>query len=332
MPSVASLPHYTTVLAQTFSQDGEYYAAGTAAGDLAVWKVSQLVARGEKRPHFVRWRPHHSSPQCDVHSLASTETFLLTGGRGEVMAWAWDTLVQGEVSSPDWAIQVPGRGEINSMLVMPEGGTQGRLVLGTGNNNVYIYDLETRQLVTTLAGHTDYIHSVDCGTGEADTNTIVSGAEDGTVRLWDPRKGEQVHCLTPSEKSDLARPHLGKHINCVAVSSDWVACGGGPRLALWHLRTLAPAVTIPPIDTEAKTAAFHDDLLMCGGRKVVFQVNLSGEVTAEVGVSSSTTYSLACQDSPSHTKVLCVAGSSSYIDICTPNFNYKDATISFPVS
>ena len=39
MPSVASLPHYTTVLAQTFSQDGEYYAAGTAAGDLAVWKV-----------------------------------------------------------------------------------------------------------------------------------------------------------------------------------------------------------------------------------------------------------------------------------------------------
>jgi THO complex subunit 6 len=331
MPSITSLPHYTTVLAQVFSPDGEYYAAGTAAGDLAVWRVSSLVARGEKRSHIAKWRPHHSSPQCDVHSLASTEAFLLTGGRGEVMAWAWDTIVQGEVGQPDWDIQVPGRGEINSMLVLPESGTQGRLVLGTGNSNIYMYDLETRQLVTTLTGHTDYVHSVASGQGEGDTNTLVSGGEDGTVRLWDPRKGEQVHCLTPSEKSELARPHLGRHINCVAVSSDWMACGGGPRLALWHLRTLAPAVTIPPVETEAKTASFHDDIIMCGGRKVVYQANFSGEVKAEVGVSFSTTYSLAWQDTESH-KVLCVAGSSSYIDICAPNFNYKDATISFPAS
>ena len=140
-----------------------------------------------------------------------------------------------------------------------------------------------------------------------------------------------MNCLTPGEKPELARPHLGKHVSCVAVSSDWVACGGGPRLGLWHLRTLSPSVTLPPVDVEARTVAFHDDIIICGGRKVVYQTTLTGEVTAEVGLSSSTTYSLVSQDTPSF-KLLCVSGSSSYIDICTPNINYKDATISFPVS
>jgi hypothetical protein len=39
MPSIASLPEYTTVLAQVFSPDGDLYAAATLAGDLAVWRV-----------------------------------------------------------------------------------------------------------------------------------------------------------------------------------------------------------------------------------------------------------------------------------------------------
>ena len=37
------------------------------------------------------------------------------------------------------------------MLVEEEGGTQGRLVLATGDNNIYIFDLETRRLVSRPA-------------------------------------------------------------------------------------------------------------------------------------------------------------------------------------
>ena len=65
--------------------------------------------------------------------------------------------------------------------------------------------------------------------------------------------------------SEASRTHcqaLGKHVGCVAVSSDWVACGGGPLPGLRHFRTLSLLVT------------------------------LTSEVTAEVGVSASTTYSL----------------------------------------
>ena len=136
------------------------------------------------------------------------------------------------------------------------------------------------QVVSTLSGHTDYIHMV-AGGREGEEAALVSAGEDGTVRLWDPRKGEETHCLTPADKPELARPHLGKHVStvtcirgvgtvpclgavcacrawlvcvtlgqvsCVAVASDWVACGGGPRLGLWHLRTLSPSVTLPPVE------------------------------------------------------------------------------------
>jgi len=318
---------YTTVLAQAFSPDGQLYCAGTAAGDLAVWRVSVLVGRGEKKGPVVVWKPHSNSAQRDVHSLATTEGFLLTGGRGEVRAWGREEINQGNVGQPQWALQVPGGGEVNSMLVMG-GGTAGRLVVGTGDNNVYVFDLETRQLSSTLAGHTDYIHYVAAGKGEGDT--LASASEDGTVRLWDQRKKEEVNCLTPGEQSTLARPHLGKHISCAAVSSEWLVCGGGPRLALWHLRTLSPSVTLPPIEVEAKTVAIHDDTLICSGRKVVYQTNFTGEVTAEVDVSSATIYSLAWQDHPS-ASLLAIAGSSRNIDICTTNFNYRDATVQFPI-
>jgi THO complex subunit 6 len=266
-----------------------------------------------------------------VLSLATAGAFLLTGGRGMVLGWDWAALATGQVEEPDWALEVPSGSDVNSMLVLAEGGTQGRLVLGAGDNKVYIFDLETRQMVSSFAGHSDYVHSVAAGQDGGDGGSLVSGSEDGTVRLWDARKAEEVHCLVPAEKDQLARPHLGKHVSCVAVASDWLVCGGGPRLGLWHLRTLSPSVTLPPGDVEARAVSIHDDTLLCGGRKVVYQTNLTGEVTAEVAVSSTVTYSLAWQHSGDH-KLLCVAGSSSYIDICTNNFNYRDATISFPVS
>ena len=60
------------------------------------------------------------------------------------------------------------------------------MIVGCGDNNVYIYDLESRQLVHRLHGHTNYVHSVaacDRSAGVA----VVSGGEDGAVKFWDTR-------------------------------------------------------------------------------------------------------------------------------------------------
>ena len=89
------------------------------------------------------------------------------------------------------------------------------------------------------------------------------------------------------------------------------------------------AAPLPPTEQEVKSVSFHDEVVMVGGRgRTLFQANFSGEVTAEVAVSSSMVYSIAHMENPS---ILCVAGSSSNIDICAPSYNYKDVTIRFPV-
>ena len=210
-----SVPEYTTILAQVFSPCGQYYAAGTVEGQVAVWKVSQLVARGEvdRGKELMKWKVEDG-----VYSMVSTDRYLVVGSREEVTGWDWDTIAGGEaVRESDWQIVMRGKGEVNSMVIVQEGGTEGRLVLGMGDNNVYVFDLETREVVRVLSGHTGYVHCVSCGKGEGE-RTVASGGEDGTVKLWDIRQGDCVHTLTPGDTGDLARPKLGKHISAVALS------------------------------------------------------------------------------------------------------------------
>ena len=50
-----------------------------------------------------------------------------------------------------------------------------------GDNKVHIWDTETEQQVGSLQGHADYVH---CVAVTNDGNQVISGGEDGTVRLW----------------------------------------------------------------------------------------------------------------------------------------------------
>ena len=71
----------------------------------------------------------------------------------------------------------------------------------------------------------------------------------------------------------------------------------------------------------------HDESVMVAGRGRTLNLsNLSGELKAEIDMSSSVIYSLVEKSNPN---VMCCAGSSSYVDILTNNFTYKDATINF---
>ena len=107
---------------------------------------------------IVSWRPHRGFGPLgkpDMLRLVTAGAFLLTGGRGVVLGWDHAALANSsQVEEPDRTLEVPGGAEVNSMLVLAEGGTQGRLMLQKGGNRVYIFDLETRQLVLAVtSGH-----------------------------------------------------------------------------------------------------------------------------------------------------------------------------------
>ena len=82
-------------------------------------------------------------------------------------------------------LSVFGRSNKEHFLVLEEDRGD-RLIAGCGDNNVYVFDLETRELVHTLAGHRKYVHSVAAADGSGGVS-VVSGGEDGAVKLWDTR-------------------------------------------------------------------------------------------------------------------------------------------------
>ena len=259
-----------------------------------------------------------------MYSLASTACHLVVGGRDLLQGWDWASLAQARSASPSWEISLPGRGEVNCIAVLADEGSEDRVVVGMGDNNLHLVDLESGTVLRVLAGHTGHLHSVAASPG-----LVASGGEEGEVRLWDSRQWSSVHTITPADNSDLARPKIGRHVAAVSLSSDWLAAGGGPAPATWHLKSWTVATPLSFGDNEVKAIKFHDNNVMVAGRgRTLHQFSITGDLKSEVEMSSSVIYSLEMREEPG---VMCCAGSSSYIDILTSNFNYKHTTIQFPL-
>ena len=140
----------------------------------------------------------------------------------------------------------------------------------------------------------------------------------------------------------LARPQLGRWIGAVSLSGELLACGGGPKAALFHLRTLTPidpeGLHLP--STCQNLGAFHVTKIVSDENRIIlggelegkmYQTTLSGDLIAEIETSASCLYSVVHLNTES-LKIMSCAGSSSKIDMCTANFSYKDRTILFPSS
>ena len=83
---------------------------------------------------------------------------------------------------------------------------------GSGEPSLLISDCETMKTVTKLSGHEKQVLSVASG---GQRSTVVSGGEDGTVRLWDwSAAGKCVNTLRLSESV----PSLSAHEQTVAVA------------------------------------------------------------------------------------------------------------------
>ncbi|GJQ84063.1 putative THO complex [Trypoxylus dichotomus] len=195
------------------------------------------------------------------------------------------------------------------------------IYLGCGDNNIYSMKIEGGEITQTLNGHTNYIHSL-CNIG----NELVSGGEDGLVNIWDARVKSVINKIEPYKNDKIARPELGKWIGAVGFNDDWLVCGGGPRLSMWHLRTLNTSVIFPIENRGIHIAEFKENHILAGGTADYFyNLSFNGDVVSEIPISSVTVFSAIHHDSPF--SALCLAGSSPKVDICS-NFNYRDQVLS----
>eukprot|EP00096_Caligus_rogercresseyi_P007317 TRINITY_DN25145_c0_g1_i1.p1 TRINITY_DN25145_c0_g1~~TRINITY_DN25145_c0_g1_i1.p1 ORF type:complete len:339 (-),score=93.93 TRINITY_DN25145_c0_g1_i1:86-1102(-) len=329
-----SLPsQYSTVYSTCFSPDGEYLVGGNHAGIISLFSL-ESISGSEKTQQAVHMSFLGHDARSPIYALLCTPEYLVSGSVGEVKAWSWGDLIEKRKAEPAWQIllpPVPGTAvytEVNALIFDEKSGTAGTLFVGGGDNLIHAYDLETREEIRTLKAHENYIHSLSfCPTG----GLIASGGEDGSVRLWDTRKKSPlINSIHPHKHDELSRPQLGKWIGAVALSSDWLACGGGPRGALWHLRSNSLNVVLPPDEASVTVLRLLEDRIVIGGLvNKLYQTDYTGNVISEIPVTPSCLYSISTQEKKY--KVLAASGSSSKIDLCMPNFSYKDQTISFPL-
>lgn len=318
---------YNTVLCQTFSRCGKYLIAGNIYGQIAIFDldrilnpVAELLTVDFNKPKHI----HTLESEKQVCSLVTTEKFLIVGSVNEISGWDWKGFLNFKLNKPSWVIKMPSHSileqiDVNSLWLSED---ENRLYAGCGDNNVYVINLEDGKIISTFTGHEDYIHSV-----HGKNQQLITAGEDGYVLLWDLRMGKSHNKLEPHDNSKVSRPDIGKWVGSATLGDDWIVCGGGPRLSLWHLRSL-DAVTVFDIpDHGIHVSFFHDDCVVAGGAaKHLYQLSYSGEVKVELPVSATTVYSAILRTQPHN--VLTIAGSSPEIDLCT-TFNYRDQVLHF---
>uniref|UniRef100_A0A667XBY3 THO complex 6 n=1 Tax=Myripristis murdjan TaxID=586833 RepID=A0A667XBY3_9TELE len=298
---------HMSVFSQSFSPCGRFLAAANNYGEIALFSLSSALspdATELSQKPILTFTAHEGPVFC----LLSTDSQLLSAGNGEISAWSWAELIKKAYCYPSLlrsSLEIP---EINAMVINPRDNS---LIVGGGDNNIHVMDLEQGNFKSVLHGHTDYIHCLSIREREGE---ILSGGEDGAVRIW----GEQ----------SCARPQYGKWISCLTTDSDWMLCGGGPSLSLWHLRSLSPTSIFSLPGCQRQATFYQDMILTVGEGPCVSHCLLGGDVKAQIPCTPQSLNTLALNTNSTEHRVLTVGGSSDHIDVFT-NLSYRAFSLSF---
>ncbi|XP_006000935.1 THO complex subunit 6 homolog [Latimeria chalumnae] len=316
---------HMTVFSQSVSPCGKYLAAGNSYGEIAVFSLAAALsaeAREESHKPLVRFTAHDGP----VYSLVSSDSQLISAGNGEVRAWNWSELVKKSCKEA-WVRRPPSRinleiPEINSLLLNQKDNS---VLMAGGDNNIHAMDLESGTFTHVFEGHMDYIH---CLSLREQFRECLSGSEDGTVRLWDLRTGGLVQSIEVHKYQECTRPQYGKWISCLTTDSDWMLCGGGPALTLWHLRSVTPTTVFPLPGCQKQVMFYQELILSAGDSPMIHHSQISGDIKAQIPCTPPSIYSLSINEQSQEHKVLTAAGSSSKIDVFT-NFGYRAFSLTF---
>ncbi|XP_015929211.1 THO complex subunit 6 homolog [Parasteatoda tepidariorum] len=326
--------YYTNIYSVAYSSCGHYLVAGNTYGDIAIFNLSPYLEKDDseqfeelhKYPYY-KFKAH----DAPIYSIVSNKQLIISGGVAELKVWKWSDVKKKNAKSC-WSFTIPQgdslvKPEINAM-VLSKKDDNGLLYVGCGNSKLYCLDVEKQTLLFVLEGHTDSINCIDLGNSGQE---CVSGSEDGSMRLWDARKGgNAIHVLEPYKHNLVNRPEQGKWIGCVGFDSsdDWLVCGGAPTLGVWHIRSLAPSTRLEKPGILSYVALFHEDTIISGGSEpFINHWSLDGKLNIEVPSSSSNIFTIGVNSSPTQ-QILASAGSNYKIDLCT-DFRYKDVALYF---
>ncbi|MEP4195691.1 MAG: AAA family ATPase [Aliishimia sp.] len=143
--------------------------------------------------------------------------------------------------------KILGQGSIvNSVAFSPDGR---RIVSGSDDNTLRIWDVQSGEELQVLRGHESYVTSVAFS---SDGRSILSGSQDYTLRIWDAQSGEELQVLQGHE-----RP-----VTSVAFSTDGRRILSGSydnTLRIWDAKSGEELQVLQGHESDVTSVAFSPD-------------------------------------------------------------------------
>ncbi|MBF0591747.1 MAG: metallophosphoesterase [Nitrospirae bacterium] len=154
--------------------------------------------------------------KADLRSVSFRKAFL---GNTNLAESLMEDVEFGEMS------YLQGHGDtVNSVAISADGL---KIVSGSKDRTLRIWDMYTGSLINTLEGHSDSVHSVAIS---PDGMKIVSGSWDRTIRIWDMNTGSLINTL---------EGHIGS-VTSIAINLDGTKIVSGSydkTIRIWDMNT-----------------------------------------------------------------------------------------------
>ncbi|KAK9165283.1 hypothetical protein Scep_000474 [Stephania cephalantha] len=179
------------------NREGTFIFGGGVSGDIFVWEV----AHGRL---LKKWRAHYRAVTCLV--LSEDESLLISGSEdGCVRTWLFDETENKSVWSLSKGVllrDVVFRTIIDSIALDP---SERVFYAGGRDGKIYIVSLSTKSTSTSnygmhiLGALSDHSKAITCLALSTDGSLLVSGLEDGTIRIWDTKTHQIIRLLKHSK-------------------------------------------------------------------------------------------------------------------------------------
>ena len=261
------------------------------------------------------------------------DEFLVTGGVGPIKAFSWKEIIRkcklpsSERSSVQlseaWSLPLEQKKDVFddaecNCLAFDE--FSNMLYAACGNDMIQRWDLEGgRGTKASLKGHTDYVQWLAMGSGDS-SPLLASASEDGSAKVWDLRTSTVTKSFVPSKRRDLVRPDLGSWLSCVCLdsSNQWLVCGGGPNLSVWHVPSgeMAQSMDIHgATQHHVSCDSTTGEILVGSSDNHVYTYSINGSLVRKVPTNVPVVYHTLKSDRV--TQLASVAGQCSKVDVFT---------------
>jgi len=320
----------------TFSPCGGYLAFSDRNGSIYVHRLSNLMRQIDPNAdlsseNVVKLRPHaiinDTSSQSSAQLLGWRDYLLCCFPNGQINAYLWSDISKQRTTTAwtkrfcDPKNQMHDEFETWTTFV-DNSGRELLLAGGSGSEQsgcpILCWEFENAKLLASYQGHTNSVYCIKANSKpDTATTEFLSAGEGGEVRLWDLRSSSNSVAVVKPFESDCARPNFGRWIGCLVGDGDWMVCGGGPQLGLWHIgsRSLVKPMTAQgsgPVEHYCGTIV--DEKIITGGSgSRLYHWDYRGDSVAVMPTVSDFVYDLKC-NSTNTRKMLAAVGSGNLID------------------